>query len=286
MPQIVMASPREDYCIYLSADIVDSTRKKYESDQWPQAFIEHYRGFIRRLNSACASLRTESTDRIRLKPPSLWKINGDELLFYVSLRDSYSANRTQNRQRIRCRSDLVIWYVKAFAEALRKHNATSDLKVKGTAWSGNLPVENRIIAWRGSSVDFIGRAIDIGFRLAQHSTLEKLFISAELAILRMRDNHLSLKRNGLDLYYDNLESLKGVSGGKKYPMCWIDMGSKVMAAELKLNGKSNQNTLDTMELLEEIVKASDGQLHYPYIPGTPAGEPFSHSWPGYGGRAR
>ncbi len=282
MAQIVMASSREDYCIFFSADIVDSTKKKYESNEWPKRFIDHYKDFIRTLNNKCSSLRSESKDRLHLILPTLWKINGDELLFYVSVRDTFAANKRQNRRRIKHRCDLVIWYVKAFAESLRKYNARSKLKVKGTAWCANIPVENRIISWRDSSVDFIGRAIDIGFRLAQYSTKEKLFISIELAIVLMRDNHLTLTRNNLKIYHDNLESLKGVLSGKKYPLCWIDMNSKVMHAELKLSGKNHQNTLDIMELLEEIIKESDGQLHYPYIPGTPRSEPFSDPWPGYG----
>lgn len=275
---------KEDFILFFSVDIVDSTRMKYENENWPILFANHYSIFQKALRSKCGKLITESQKELILPPMNLWKTNGDEILFYISINESFK--RRSDKKRIQHRYELALWYIKAFAETIQQYNdnVQNKLKVKGTAWSGNTPTIDYQVLGEDGKKDFIGKSIDIGFRLSKYSTIGKMMVSVELAIILLRDNLLTLKRNNIQLFFDSIEILKGVLKDKPYPIFWINMHNKL--TEIELAGKTNQQTLDIMQYLEEYIKTTSDQLHYPYIPGTPNNEPFSKKWDSYDNELR
>ena len=80
----------------------------------------------------------------------------------------------------------------------------------------------------GLTRDFIGPAIDTGFRLAQLSSTRRLVISVELALMliyavRARPIDESYPYEKLRFFFDGRHIFKGVFGGQPYPVFWIDM---------------------------------------------------------------
>jgi hypothetical protein len=68
--------------------------------------------------------------------------------------------------------------------------------------------------------DFLGKAIDTGFRISKFSEASRFVISAELAYLLCNAAHLSLFRHSFS--YLGREPLKGVISGRPYPIIAID----------------------------------------------------------------
>lgn len=79
--------------------------------------------------------------------------------------------------------------------------------------------------------DFIGQAIDTGFRVSAHATVRKLALSVELAhmlsmtcaqIAESKLNIPMLGSTGFRFFFDGRQTLKGVMGGTPYPVIWLD----------------------------------------------------------------
>lgn len=92
---------------------------------------------------------------------------------------------------------------------------------------------------KGLTLDFIGPSIDIGFRLSQLSSADQMMISLDLAYIIAK--HVDNAFDGeLPMYYDGARPLKGVLGGRSYPIFWIFVGSpnayKLQQAEDDLGG--------------------------------------------------
>lgn len=81
------------------------------------------------------------------------------------------------------------------------------------------------------SRDFIGQAIDTGFRVSTLASVRKLALSVELAhmlsmtcaqIAKDKLNIPMLSSTGFRFYFDGRQALKGVMGGTPYPAIWLD----------------------------------------------------------------
>lgn len=76
--------------------------------------------------------------------------------------------------------------------------------------------------------DYLGPGVDAGFRLAAHSTPRKFVISIDIAYIlsHMHSNLFKVIAREIgvtsDFRYDGTISLKGVNGGKAYPIFWLD----------------------------------------------------------------
>ena len=205
-----MNKPVPKLLLFLSADVHNSTAFKNDPKHdgsvqgWLVTFKTFYSRFPTALARKCASLNVSS--------PILWKLLGDELIFVVELKSSGDS----------------VQYVQSLREAIIQYNAdwkrkNVGLAIKGTAWIAHFPVFNAEIKIEEPHdqnkfrTDYIGPAMDIGFRLAKLATRRKLIVGADLALLLL---HTS---NDLRLYFDGKETLKGVLRDQPYPVIWADM---------------------------------------------------------------
>ncbi len=251
----------------------------HDENDWTVQFEKHYDNFYTALELKCKNLNIYNKSKLELPPIKRWKNSGDEMLFYVSVNESF--NSRANIGYIQHRYEMALWYILAFKQTIQEYNNGKQFKVKGTAWSGNTPINNYIILNKNRNIEFLGRSIDIGFRLSKYSSIGKMIICAELAIILLRDNYLTLKRNDIELHFESREKLKGVLNDMPYPIIWINMHYQLTDLENMLRGKNNQNQVTMMQYLEEFINTTNNQLHYPYIPGTPVSEPFSDKWKRY-----
>lgn len=205
--------------IFLSADIVGATQYKNKhtysdsSEQgnpqpWLPLFKDFYSSFytsflhnienLKKNNKYLPAGFDGTCDETKL-----WKILGDELIFYSVLRSS----------------DQAAYLILCFLETLKNypeanHQKYKELALKGTAWTAGFPVVNAMLTIDDRE-DFIGPSMDIGFRLTQAATAEKFIISVELASILIEKN--------IPIYhhFDDERVLKGVLNDKKYPIIWI-----------------------------------------------------------------
>jgi hypothetical protein len=204
-------------------------------------YFEAHRAF----QKAFEEHRDSSTDEALVGPdPELWKTIGDEVLFVKEITDHRQLIHT-----LRC------WMaaVETMRDFIKKGN--SRLDVKCTAWLAGFPFRNSEVAveagpslhshesgdWFVESgkilnriydgekgveaiVDYIGPSIDIGFRLSQFSSSRKFIISIDVAyILAIANPGAMVKDRVFAVYYDGAHILKGVLGGLRYPVFWLDL---------------------------------------------------------------
>ena len=217
--------------LFLSADVKGSTVFKYryqQSDEqpWFNMFQEFFRVFPREFYTILCKEMGKTNFHI----PIIWKYRGDEILMYA---------------RIEQISELVIYLI-SFRKAVQECNERLTrhivpLRLKPTAWLAEFPVTNSIIKTpvgllgfdrkTGKEAaeeynDFIGPALDIGFRISDFSTQTKFIISAEIAWALIHLSHSSTSQTGnFRFYYDGRKELKGVD--EEYPVVWIDMENEI-----------------------------------------------------------
>lgn len=209
------------FLLFFSVDITGSTAYKHnkEEESWRQLFIDFYQDFPTLLQQECENITSRERDAAAhsnffevssaLISPFLWKGIGDELIFYTEITDSI----------------YISFYVEAFRNTV--HNYSSLIKskrqtlgCKATAWTAEVPVNNASVYIRyGNShihEDFIGSAIDRGFRIAKYASEMKFVISVELAWLLTYESAFELR-------YDGDYELKGVVEKSGYPIIWLNM---------------------------------------------------------------
>lgn len=227
-------------------------------------------------------------------PPELWKSIGDELIYTKDLSDHREALSTLNA-----------WMatVTSYRAILRKQFSTLDLK--STAWIAGFPVHNAEVIFRSSqgglqnlkdeddpvfsnlslleqyyrsgdktgfTRDFIGPAIDTGFRLAQISTPRRLVISVELALVlvhAVRTQPPKYSYPPLRFFFEGRHSFKGVFGGIPYPVFWVDLRTdpELDDSEDELSDRKPLGTDAMLRFCHEFIRASDGFSFTPYIMG-------------------
>lgn len=247
--------------LFLSADIVGSTGLKQsrlgasakeiqkQHAAWFSAiqgfYIEARQSFLAEWDSA-QKRWTGRTEHFG-QAPEVWKTIGDEVIFVKTLTDYRQVSVT----------------LKCWIEALSSMRAflqeqNSRLNVKSTAWLAGFPIENKEVVIsldgpsdgrqiedyykesgnilneyysrtyeRDISLDFIGPAIDIGFRLSGHSDSRKFILGVGIPyILALTNPTRDELLDDFDVYYSGSVPLKGVLGGLTYPLFWIDLAEK------------------------------------------------------------
>lgn len=264
--------------LFLSADLVNSTGLKTAKTTWTALFSSFYRSFPKRLNASIdeQNSRFKKTHKAaNLKHPIVWKLVGDEILFYLEVSGFY---------------ERVLFTIAAFKKAIVAHNNDDEAyKIRGTVWFANVDRKHRnqkiCPSVQGHPLfDFLGSDVDTGFRLCKYSSPEKLIISAETAILLIRDNYLTIEEIGLRVCFDGTTRLRGVdSDTPSYPLIWIDLLSEVKADKLgSPTARSGpQIAAEMRSVLREIqtscpdrilrycqlyLKSIKGKLVYPCIP--------------------
>jgi hypothetical protein len=246
--------------LFLSADIAGSTAYKQRTrdgstkENWAQTILSFYTefGLIFRKKLALTEDRvTAHVDYEKCKSPLFWKAIGDEVLFcvelvaesqaYVAVGAWVNAAREYKLTLRKHRLDLKLaaWvatfptpnYEVVLPRAMGQDNAI--LQVADDALLSNGKALKQYYASNGDklsdlNLDFIGPAMDTGFRIAQQSTTRRMAITPELArvIALSSDLHTDIKDDEkLKLRYGGRAQLKGIGDATGYPMFWVDVAS-------------------------------------------------------------
>ncbi len=186
-----------------------------------------------------------------------WKGIGDELLWVTVLTKGSDA----------------ISALRAFKLSIEAYNGRLDgsgkkVRLKGAAWIAGFPITHKELKLPDGKPDYIGPYIDTGFRLSKFSSRMKMIISVDLAWLVLNCRTLPDEQKELKLEFHESKSMKGVLGGKPYPIIWIECASLLEAREYKLL-HHHDNSVDRREDLREFCKAfivsTDDKIILPYI---------------------
>ncbi|ERP38958.1 hypothetical protein CALK_0447 [Chitinivibrio alkaliphilus ACht1] len=196
--------------LFFSFDLVNSTAFKLQDPHWPPLFNQFF-------------------DYCRLKTKAYfpqcrdWKMVGDEILFYLPLRDEELLHDAPQK---------VYAILQKSVAFVNTHSTTAGvLSVKSVMWAARMREqrdfnsttreENYLIknVKRGEiTLDFLGPHIDIGFRLATFAYQGKLVVGASLAALLLRQKENALCADNMKIV--SYEPLKGVWQGRRYPIVW------------------------------------------------------------------
>ena len=224
--------------LFLSVDLSGSTAFKNSmkgveldsaSPRWVTTFETFYRDFPARLNDAYTrsiTLDSDTDDR-----PKLWKAVGDELVF---------CSRVKNRKSVIIALNAFIQTLEGYRKLLQDESLALDLK--GAGWLATFPEPNRAVNLRNSGeasdfltasealesaadatpfeYDFLGKAIDTGFRIASFAKPERFVLSVQLA--RLLASCEPKQGFAYEIRFEETRSLKGVNGGEAYPILYVD----------------------------------------------------------------
>lgn len=233
---------------FMSVDLSDGTlfktrhqarrldQNNWEAPSWPRRLSEIFSGFVGAFQHRVQDLRM-SLDVETVGVPSLWKINGDELLFHEIVYPSSSGFAS------------FACSVTAFVDTVLeqdKHLLPNGLGLKGCVWTAGFPIRNKVVhlphhfnaaplvldderlqadfdagvLHLGGSTgkDFIGPDMDLGFRLAAITPAGRVSCSLDVAWLMT----FSAKGDPPKVYRVGWRSLKGIADGQPYPVFWLD----------------------------------------------------------------
>lgn len=274
--------------LFLSVDLVGSTA--YKADQasqafakvkpkWVALFTDFYREFPERLaNSFLSSGRFgEATDEAK-HPPKIWKTIGDEIVL---------CSRILSIEHL---AHAVSCFVETMADYSKIIQKTSDkLDLKGNAWVAACPAPNiafplvqsdhpefqdldtsekieKLIDENPSRFDFLGKAIDTGFRIAKNSKSEQMTVSVQLAYLLCKAEIEGIPALSLD--YGGRFELKGVNGGIPYPALYINtersaVKKRLTAREKALVGSKTPEPQHMFDFLDDFMQHA--KIERPFI---------------------
>jgi hypothetical protein len=282
--------------LFFSVDIVESVSyKTVHFKEWVVDFQrKFYEDFRKALETECGSGKLPGGRDLQLPPPEFWKHTGDELLYYVDVANAYQLWRGEGEctDLPKRKYELALYYAYAFTHTIRHHNCWAYRELtengrafllKGTAWFASVAETESYddaignIMFRvadhdaegGLRPDFIGRHIDIGFRIAKHATANRFVLSVEYAILLLRDNYITVEDAGLGLYSDGRKPIKGILEHIGYPILYADMGDRFEHAEQAVEGTLSEpaNAVSLTRYLQEYIKRTNNLVRYPFIDG-------------------
>jgi hypothetical protein len=232
----------------------DSTTVKLPILPWVETFLLFYDRFKDVLWSHYAS------DAAR---PRLWKILGDELLFYAPICDCGEALKH------------VSYFLKTVrSEDARLREASRDLGLKATGWVAGFPVNNfmlvrnpvvhggQVYADGGDALDFIGPQVDLGFRIAKLSTRQKFVVSHDLALVLCHAGNPKAFR----FHYGGRQEIRGLDFDGGYPVIWVEsVLNNIDKEDLALCGDRQVEVERTIELVDAFIDAHPHRLHRPFM---------------------
>ena len=225
--------------LFLSVDLSGSTafknsssgenRERGSAPRWVTVFQQFYKDFPALFSSEFQKQKTDSVGGDGC--PKLWKAVGDELVFCGTISNQKA-----------CIVALNAFISTLHTYRKRLNDEGVDLNVKGAGWLGAFPEPNRTVQLRPADgtpelhsasealevsadkapfdYDFLGKAIDTGFRVAGNAKPERFILSVQLARL--------IVGGGADLGFghqvrlDRPLTLKGVNRNEPYPVLYID----------------------------------------------------------------
>jgi len=252
------------YRLLASADIIGSTAFKsnraVEMEPWAPVFGNFFKEFpevlASELNGLGPRLLGEEAPSQCLE---VWKFVGDEILFSAELR----------------RHQDAAYHAIAFKKALNAYSEGTlkrhGLGLKGTIWGAGFPIANVDVETRppGSAGvrDFLGPAVDLGFRLAPTADARRIPLSVEVALFLIKAKDASsAAAKEVHLQVDPPAVLKGINAGRSYPMFWLDRMDGDRTAEDKLFNRSRAFDRDVMlEYIEKYFDSGTPGVHRPFI---------------------
>lgn len=223
--------------------------------------------------------------------PQLWKSNGDELIYVKELGSSKE-----------CIAAILCWKRAATEFRRQLRDKKSKLDVKMSAWTAGFPVTNTEVIFQSSYRnetsekedwipevlhfyfletwysnhdkrnglvrDFIGPSLDTGFRIASMATSRKFTVSLEIALI-IALTAIPRDIDELALRYDGQEILKGVLGGRPYPLFWIDTlnDDDLTKFEDRLGAGATPSKEDIRNYCEEFICRHEAYMLSPFIVG-------------------
>lgn len=288
--------------LFLSADIVGSTALKQAplaatSDQildqhslWFTVIQGFYVEASEALSTEWANCQKkwEGEDLWFGPQPRLWKTIGDEVLFEKTV--------TDHRQIC-----VTLWCWVSALNRMRSFLQEDGrrLDVKSTAWLAGFPVINKEVVLNFSTqsapsnpdsyftdagtllnsyykdqdnsrvrVDYVGPAIDTGFRLTSFATSRRLSISVGVAYALSKTTPT---QNGpvkeFRIMFSGGTQLKGVLGGLNYPVFWLDLSEEgsLARSENELAGISKKTRADVQGYCEAFYAENSAYASVPFI---------------------
>jgi hypothetical protein len=271
--------------------------------KWFSGIANFYRDVERRFSVAWADCRKayfETTGTELGIQPKLWKTNGDELIYEVALTEAEDVAYI-----------LAAWItaLKAYRRDL-KIQLGHDLDIKATAWLAGFPIGNAEVVFcsdvsanikryqdedpkvfhfsllelwyenesnrSGLVKDYVGPAVDTGFRIATHSTPRKFVISLEVALILSLAGPLqqfckkySFDQEGLTVAFDGCHAMKGVLGGRPYPIFWIDLmfDDHLTRSFDKISPANKPEQKHTTDYIQSFIDDNKEYLFHPFIDG-------------------
>lgn len=236
--------------LFLSVDLSGSTafknsetgekRNGGESPRWVGVFQDFYKDFPSLFSTIYHTRRSDmaGTDMC----PVVWKAVGDELIL---------CGRVSNKLSIANALTSFIQALHSYRQTVLGHD--KGLNLKGAAWLAAFPEPNRAVQIkRGDGqegllsasealelsadqspfdFDFLGKAIDTGFRVASTATPERFALSVQLACLLAG----TPEGFGFDfpIHINEPVFLKGVNKGEPYPRLFVNTMQHLPTAEMK-----------------------------------------------------
>lgn len=115
--------------------------------------------------------------------------------------------------------------------------------------------------------DFIGPAIDTGFRIATKATPRKFTLAVDTAFLLSSVRPPDETEKSVRFFFDGTSELRGVLSGRPYPIIWIDTYDKNDLTELedKFIRREAQSRDDMQRYCSEFIKSNSAIMGYPFI---------------------
>lgn len=292
--------------LFMSVDLVGSTalkqsgefpiRKIMEDSSlekagsiWIPDLVNFYRDFDAKFRAEWSTYCNDIAPANRWPAAEcarLWKINGDELIYVREI--------SKSREVV-----ALLWCWQNAGIEFRKGLQSKNLKldVKMTGWIAGFPVTNTEVIfetraseeyadWEPLTLhyqlierwyadprpanliqDFIGPTIDTGFRLATKATPRKFVVSLELAyILSITAPPAAMN---IKIGYDGMVELKGVFGGRPYPVFWMDAhdSDRLSRAEDALKGSPHPQFGNIRTFCEEYIASNTTHMFKPFLVG-------------------
>lgn len=258
--------------LFLSVDLSGSTAFKNSADGeardsgspiWVTIFEQFYRDFPDKFKTEYS---TEKNQECSDECPDLWKAVGDELVF---------CGLVSNVASVICALKAFIKTIHSYREELISNFVSLDLK--GASWVACFPVPNRavqLIVNKGEekyfsasealeaaadkntcAFDFLGKAIDTGFRIASLATKERFILSVQLA--RILANCPPGSGFDYELRIDKPVQLKGVNKNEPYPVLYIDTMEHLAVKNIRLLEREllNQDSAPNREKLSNYLSS-------------------------------
>lgn len=276
-PEDPAEGPRKYSLLFVSCDVIGSTALKQSKGvrRWEEILLSFYIDFPWLLGDVGAEDGVSFT---------LWKPIGDELVFKVEIEreaDVYKAVRSWLRA------------VEKYETSFKERVGTT---LKGGAFIATFPspdVEASVVRDPRTTLptapdlanindealdkrdhathvfDYFGPSFDTGFRVIGHSTPRHFTLSAEVAwaMLRAAEDHVGDGHPLEDLVFLGGRELKGVWGGRDYPLFAIDREHRdpINAAMKTLSRQHDFEINDAKALLKACVLSTDLQTSL-YLP--------------------